>query len=61
MQEFDLNLFNRLFFHAAVIQGVCVCSGLIAGVMGKGSLLSGLKHSTIMLTVVYMLFTLAVL
>jgi len=59
MQEFDLNVFNRLFFHAAVIQGVC--SGLIAGVMGEGSLLSGLKHSTIMLTVGYLLFTLAVL
>ena len=59
MQEFDLNVFNRLFFHAAVIQGVC--SGLIAGVMGEGSLLSGLKHSTIMLTVGFLLFTLAVL
>lgn len=59
MQEFDLNVFNRLFFHAAVIQGVC--SGLIAGVMGEGSILSGLKHSTIMLTVGFLLFTLAVL
>ena len=59
MQEFDLNVFNRLFFNADVIQGVC--SGLIAGVMGEGSLLSGMKHSTIMLTVGYLLFTLAVL
>jgi len=59
MQEFDLNVFNRLFFHAAVIQGIC--SGLIAGVMGEGSVLSGLKHSTIMLTIGYLLFTLAVL
>lgn len=59
MQEFDLNVFNMLFFHAAVIQGVC--SGLIAGVMGEGSVISGLKHSTIMLTVGYLLFTLAVL
>ena len=59
MQEFDLNLFNRLFFHAVVIQGVC--SGLIAGVMGEGNLLSGMKHSTIMLTVGYLLFTLALL
>jgi flagellar protein FlaJ len=59
MQEFDLNVFNRLFFHADVIQGIC--SGLIAGVMGEGSVLSGLKHSTIMLTIGYLLFTLAVL
>ncbi|MBC2697089.1 MAG: hypothetical protein HF976_06035 [ANME-2 cluster archaeon] len=27
MQEFDFNVSNRLFFHAAVIQGVC--SGFI--------------------------------
>ncbi|MDW7776661.1 MAG: type II secretion system F family protein [Methanosarcinales archaeon] len=59
MQAFDLNIFNRLFFHAAVVQGVC--SGFIAGVMGEGSLLSGMKHATIMLTLGYLLFTLAVL
>jgi flagellar protein FlaJ len=59
MEEFDLNTFNRLFFHAAVIQGIC--SGLIAGVMGEGSVLSGMKHATIMLTMGYLLFTLAVL
>ncbi|MCK5216151.1 MAG: hypothetical protein ACNYWM_00365 [Methanosarcinales archaeon] len=59
MQAFDVNVFNRLFFHAAVIQGIC--SGLIAGVMGEGSVLSGLKHSIIMLTMGYLLFTVAVL
>ncbi|MCK4928722.1 MAG: type II secretion system F family protein [Methanosarcinales archaeon] len=59
MQAFDLNVFNRLFFHAAVVQGVC--SGLIAGVMGEGSLLSGMKHATVMLTLGYLLFTIAVL
>jgi len=59
MQAFDVNVFNRLFFHAAVMQGVC--SGLIAGVMGEGSVLAGLKHSIIMLTMAYLLFTLAVL
>ncbi|MCD4810208.1 MAG: hypothetical protein K8R17_09965 [Methanosarcinales archaeon] len=59
MQEFDLDVFIRLFFHAAVMQGVC--SGFISGVIGEWSLLSGLKHSTIMLAVGYLLFTLAVL
>jgi flagellar protein FlaJ len=59
MAAFDLNVFNRLFFHAAVIQGVC--SGLIAGVMGEGSVISGMKHSTIMLTMGYLLFTLTVM
>jgi len=54
-----LALFNRIFFHAAVIQGFC--SGLIAGVMGEGSLLSGLKHSLIMITIGYLLFILFVL
>jgi flagellar protein FlaJ len=59
MEAFDLNAYNRMFFHAAVIQGIC--SGLIAGVMGEGSAISGLKHSTIMLTMGYLLFVLAVL
>ncbi|HID28165.1 MAG TPA: secretion system protein, partial [Methanosarcinales archaeon] len=39
----DLPLYKRLFYHAALIQGFC--SGLIAGVMGEGNVLSGLKHS----------------
>ncbi|MCE8422632.1 MAG: type II secretion system F family protein [Candidatus Methanoperedens sp.] len=54
-----LNDYNRLFFHGALIQGFC--SGLIAGVMGEGSVLSGLKHSVIMVTIGYLLFTLFVL
>lgn len=51
--------YNRLFFHGALIQGFS--SGLIAGVMGEGSVLSGLKHSVIMVTIGYLLFTLLVL
>ncbi len=51
--------YNRIFFHGALIQGVC--SGLIAGVMGEGSVLSGLKHSVIMVTIGYLLFKLFVL
>ncbi|HIH44354.1 MAG TPA: hypothetical protein HA257_04530 [Candidatus Methanoperedenaceae archaeon] len=54
-----LDAFNVLFFHAAALQGVC--SGMIAGVMGEGSVLSGLKHSIVMLTISYILFTLFVL
>lgn len=52
-------VYNRLFFHGAIIQGLT--SGLIAGVMGEGSVLSGLKHSVIMMTVGYLLFTLFVM
>ncbi|MDP2844465.1 MAG: type II secretion system F family protein [Candidatus Methanoperedens sp.] len=54
-----LEMYNRIFFHGALIQGFS--SGLIAGVMGEGSVLSGLKHSVIMITLGYILFTLFVL
>jgi flagellar protein FlaJ len=54
-----MDVYNRLFFHGALIQGLT--SGLIAGVMGEGSVLSGLKHSVIMMTIAYLLFTLFVL
>ena len=52
-------MYNRLFFHGALIQGFT--SGLIAGVMGEESVLSGLKHSVIMMTIGYILFTMFVL
>ncbi len=55
---FDLDAYKRMFFHASVIQGFC--SGLIAGVMGEGSVMSGLKHSMIMMTVALLIFKLAV-
>ncbi len=54
-----MGTYNRMFFHGALIQGFS--SGLIAGVMGEGSILSGLKHSVIMVTIGYLLFTLFVL
>ncbi|MDD5473317.1 MAG: type II secretion system F family protein [Candidatus Methanoperedens sp.] len=53
-----LGMYNRIFFHGALIQGFS--SGLIAGVMGEGSVLSGLKHSVLMITIGYLLFTLFV-
>jgi flagellar protein FlaJ len=55
---FDLDAYKRMFFHASLIQGLC--SGLIAGVMGEGSVLSGLKHSIIMVTVSLLVFKLMV-
>ncbi|HEY9204346.1 MAG TPA: type II secretion system F family protein [Candidatus Methanoperedens sp.] len=54
-----MGMYNRMFFHGALIEGFS--SGLIAGVMGEGSVLSGLKHSLIMVTVGYILFSLFVL
>ena len=55
---FDLDAYKRMFFHASLIQGFC--SGLIAGVMGEGSVMSGLKHSLIMMTVALLIFKLMV-
>ncbi|MEA1943769.1 MAG: type II secretion system F family protein, partial [Euryarchaeota archaeon] len=56
--SFDLDMYKRMFFHASLIQGFC--SGLIAGVMGEGNVLSGLKHSIIMVTIALLIFKLLV-
>ena len=53
--SFDLDAYTQLFKHAAIIQGVS--SGLMAGAMGEGSVMAGLKHSVIMMTVGYIIFT----
>ncbi len=50
----DLFLYNRLFCHAALIQGFF--SGLAAGVMGEGRALAGLKYSAIMVLIAWMAF-----
>ncbi|MDI6889284.1 MAG: type II secretion system F family protein [Methanocellales archaeon] len=54
MGGLDINVFRRIFFHAAIIQGFC--SGLIAGQMGEGSVFSGIKHSIIMVSIAYLAF-----
>lgn len=54
--NFDLDYYTRLFKHASILQGLS--SGLMAGAMGEGSVLSGLKHSTIMIAIGYTIFTL---
>ncbi|WP_406661303.1 type II secretion system F family protein [Methanolobus sp. ZRKC3] len=53
--SFDLEAYTRLFKHAAIIQGLS--SGLMAGAMGEGNIISGLKHSTIMMLIGYVIFT----
>ncbi len=55
LQSFDEEFYYRIFFHAALIQGLC--SGFVAGQMGEGKVLAGLKHSLIMLTIAYVIFT----
>ncbi|WP_244603376.1 type II secretion system F family protein [Methanococcoides sp. NM1] len=56
--NFDLEAYTRLFLHASLLQGLS--SGLMAGAMGEGNVLSGLKHSIVMITVGYLIFTLFV-
>jgi flagellar protein FlaJ len=50
----DIFVYKRLFSHAAMLQGFF--SGLVAGVMGEGRLISGLKYSAIMLLVAWITF-----
>jgi flagellar protein FlaJ len=50
----DLFFYTRLFSHAAMIQGIF--SGLVAGQMGEGRVVAGLKYSAIMLIIAWVLF-----
>lgn len=48
----DREAYRLVFFHTALIQSVL--SGLVAGVMGNGSVKDGMKHTTAMLTITYL-------
>ncbi|MDD5419408.1 MAG: type II secretion system F family protein [Methanomicrobiaceae archaeon] len=50
----DLFLYNRLFCHAALLQGIF--SGLAAGVMGEGRVVAGLKYSALMVLITWVAF-----
>jgi len=50
----DLFLYKRLFSHAAMLQGFF--SGLVAGQMGEGRFVAGLKYSAIMLLIAWVVF-----
>jgi len=50
----DIDFYRRLFSHAAMIQGFF--SGLVAGQMGEGRALAGLKYSVIMLIIAWLTF-----
>jgi flagellar protein FlaJ len=55
MGVFEPDVFNRLFFHASLIQGFA--SGLVAGQMGEGEVIAGLKHSVILSMIAWISFT----
>jgi flagellar protein FlaJ len=50
----DLPLYTRLFAHAAILQGLF--SGLVAGQMGEGRAVAGLKYSVIMVIIAWVMF-----
>jgi len=58
IQAFNPDDYVRLFFHAALIQGLC--AGILAGQMGEGHWMSGLKYALIMVLIAYVLFTLLI-
>ena len=45
--DIDAAAYEQLFFHAAAIQAVC--SGLVAGQLGEGSVRDGVKHVVVLL------------
>jgi flagellar protein FlaJ len=50
----DLALYTRLFAHAAILQGLF--SGLVAGQMGEGRAVAGLKYSILMVILAWIMF-----
>jgi flagellar protein FlaJ len=54
LTDVDTAAYELLFFHVAAIQGVC--SGVVAGQLGEGSVYDGLKHAAALLGVAYLLF-----
>ncbi len=56
IQAFNPDDYKRLFFHAAIIQGLF--AGILAGVMGEGRWMSGLKWAIIMMIISYLMFAL---
>ena len=54
--DVDTAVFERLFYHAAIVQGTM--SGLIAGQLSTGDIRSGTKHAVIMVTITVAVFAL---
>jgi len=54
MGKIDIFIYKRLFSHAAMLQGFF--SGLVAGQMGEGRFVAGLKYSAIMLLIAWITF-----
>jgi flagellar protein FlaJ len=58
VSEEDLALYNRLFFHALVIQGFF--AGIVTGKIGEGEAVAGLKHSVFFIVVAVIAYILLI-
>ncbi|RZN62795.1 MAG: type II secretion system F family protein [Methanonatronarchaeia archaeon] len=54
-EDFESEVYSRLFFHVSIIKGFF--AGLVAGKMGEGEIVSGIKHSLILVLISYIVFT----
>lgn len=52
--DIDAFAYEQLFFHAAAVQAVC--SGLVAGQLGEGSVRDGVKHVVVLLALTLLTF-----
>ena len=55
MSDADITVYNRLFFHALVVQGLF--GGIVTGKLGEGKLVAGLKHSVFFMVVAVIAYT----
>lgn len=50
----DVEVMKMLYFHCGVIQGIC--AGLVAGKLGTGKMIAGLKHALILASAAFAVF-----
>jgi flagellar protein FlaJ len=53
--DINASAYEQLFFHATTVQAVC--SGLVAGQLGEGSVKDGVKHVVVLLALTLLTFT----
>jgi flagellar protein FlaJ len=58
MSSIDITFYKRIFSHAVILQGFF--SGLVAGQMGEGRAVAGLKYSAVMVFIGWMVFRFAI-
>lgn len=58
VSEEDLALYNRLFFHALVVQGFF--AGIVTGKIGEGRAIAGFKHSVFFIAVAVIAYALLI-